>query len=89
MILFYDADGEIVQIDVRTLVNSDSYAADGYLVVEPGGKVALPEGAAGAFALDELTQPVLAEAVLLDHYAEGGRYYVDAAVSPAALMEVT
>lgn len=89
MIIFYDKiTGDLSHFQVGTLVNADSYEADGYLVVDPGGMCSLPESGQAAFHLNDIMDPVLADQVAEAIYGETGRFYVDVDITPPALMEV-
>ena len=89
MIIFYDkVSGDLLRFQVGILVNAASYATDGHLVIDPGGLYPLPEETVAAVNLNDLVDPVLADEVRRAIYGESGRFYVDVAAIPPALMEV-
>ncbi len=89
MIIHYDKNtGDLLRFQVGALMNAASYETDGYMVVDPGGKYLLPEDGAGLFHLNELADPNLADDVARAIYDQTGKYYVDVAATPPALMEV-
>lgn len=76
MIIFYNADsGEIVSTSTWTLANPDTYAADGYLLIDGIGRRPVPGGlAAFPFKADaSLSSAALIEAIQGD---DAGRFTI-------------
>jgi len=89
MIIFYRIDtGELTRFQVGTLINALTCEADGYLVVDPGGKFTAPEAGEAPFNLNDLSDPVLADSVAQAIYQGTGRYRVNTAADPVELVEV-
>ena len=87
MIIVYNPSGDLVRFIEGTLINAETFAADGYLVIDPGGRYDLPtEGM--PFAFDEISTPVLGDRIKRAIYNDTGEFYVDAGTTPPALMEV-
>lgn len=76
MIIFYNPDnGEIVSTSTWTLANPDTYAADGYLLIDGIGRRPIPDGlSAFPFKADaSLASAALIEAIQGD---EAGRFTI-------------
>lgn len=76
IIIFDKASGDLKRFVTGACLNPDTFEADGFLNVVPGGKYDNPPATQGVFNLDENTDPALGNDVAKAIYGESGKYYV-------------
>lgn len=79
MIIFYDDEGVIRELSTWTLLNPDTYAEDGAMLIEGVGLRGLHPAGYHAVAHDpsaDIAAAVLAEEVRRDLIEGGGRYRI-------------
>ena len=72
IIIFDKSSGDLKRFVTGTLINPDTYEADGFLNVVPGGKYDIPPATQGVMNLDENADPELGNAVAKLIYDGGG-----------------
>ena len=88
MILIFDkVSGDLVRFQVGTCLNADTFDADGFINVLPGGKYPNPLTSQGVFNLDENINPSLGSDVAKAIYDESGKYYVSDIDGALSLVE--